>query len=203
MDGLLFLLLLGVGAITLGVLALALTNRVIFKMAYRNFARRKAQSAIVVAGLMIGTAIISSSLVVGDTMRYLFENETYHSLGEVDEEIYGISPDGGLQYFDMQLYRSVSENLSGVTGIQAVVPGLFAGASVQDMRTLLPEPGVGVMAYNSSIMRKTVFGDLDGNGYSCGNSFDNTYVFGDTISGAVQIYQMDPFISLVLPFFCY
>lgn len=165
MNGLLFLLLLGVGAISLGVLALALTNRVIFKMAARNFARRKAQSAIVVAGLMIGTAIISSSLVVGDTMRYLFENETYHSLGEVDEEIYGISQAGSPVFFGEQVYTSVSENLSGVEGIQSVAPGIYIGGSVQDMRTQLPEPGASVLAFNSSIMRRAAFGDLNGNGY--------------------------------------
>ena len=46
MNGLLFLLLLGVAVIALAVLALALAGRVIFKMAARNFTRRKAQSAI-------------------------------------------------------------------------------------------------------------------------------------------------------------
>ena len=64
MDFLLLFLLTLVGIITVIILILALTNRIIFKMAARNFARRKAQSVIVIAGLMIGTAIISSALVV-------------------------------------------------------------------------------------------------------------------------------------------
>ena len=57
MDGLLFLLLLGVAIIGLAVAALALANRVVFKMAARNFARRKAQSAIVIAGFSSGSVM--------------------------------------------------------------------------------------------------------------------------------------------------
>jgi hypothetical protein len=103
-------------------------HRVIFKMAARNFARRKAQSAIVVAGLMIGTAIISASLVVGDTMRYLFEDGTYHALGEVDEQIYGQSPYGTNQYFSERVFSSLSENLSGVEGIQSLAPAMWSSS---------------------------------------------------------------------------
>jgi putative ABC transport system permease protein len=165
MDGLLFLLLIGVLAIALAVLGLALANRVIFKLAARNFARRKAQSAIVVAGLMIGTAIISASLVVGDTMRYIFEDGTYHALGEVDEQIYGQTQYGTRQYFGEEVYRSLSENLSGVEGIQSCAPAIVETVSMLDARTLLAEPNVAIVAFNSSIMKNTVFGDLDGKGY--------------------------------------
>ena len=49
------------------ILADALGYRVLFKMALRNFTRRPATTAMVLAGLMVGTAIISASLVVGDT----------------------------------------------------------------------------------------------------------------------------------------
>ena len=94
MDGIILLLLYIVGIIALIILILGLTNRIIFKMAARNFARRKAQSVIVIAGLMIGTAIISSALVVQDTMTNGFEVNVYHSLGEVDEEILGLNSFG-------------------------------------------------------------------------------------------------------------
>jgi putative ABC transport system permease protein len=164
MDGLLFLLLLGVLAIALSVAVLALASRVIFKMAARNFARRKAQSAIVVAGLMIGTAIISASLVVGDTMRYIFVNQTYHDLGETDEQIFGTSQFGTSTWFSENVYVSMRENLSKVEGIQAVVPAITESVSVMNARENLSEPSVTLAAYDSAIMRATVFGDLDGKG---------------------------------------
>ena len=164
MNGLLFLLLVAVGVIALAVAGLAIANRVVFKMAARNFSRRKAQSAIVVLGLMIGTAIISSSLVVGDTLNYIFVNNTYHSLGELDEQISGTSQFGTTQYFGMSVYRSVSDNLSKVEGIQSVAPAIFESVSVYDHRTRLAEPSVTLAAYDSAIMRSTAFGDLDGKG---------------------------------------
>src|SRR2546427_9235339 len=42
------------------------------RLAARNIGRRKSRVLIVVAGLLVGTAIISSSLVVGDTLSYIF-----------------------------------------------------------------------------------------------------------------------------------
>lgn len=164
MDGLLFLLLLGVAVIALAVAGLALANRVVFKMAARNFARRRAQSAIVVAGLMIGTAIISASLVVGDTMRYIFVNDTYHSLGETDEQISGTSQFGTSTWFSEGVYVSLKENLSRVAGVQAVAPMINEPVSLFNPRTNLAEPSVTLAAYDSAVMRSTVFGDLDGKG---------------------------------------
>ncbi len=64
MDTIPLLLLSSVVIITGVIIYLALTNRIIFKMAARNFTRRKAQSVIVIAGLMIGTSLISAALIV-------------------------------------------------------------------------------------------------------------------------------------------
>ena len=86
MDEVLGMMLFIVIILAAVIAVLAATNRIIFKMAVRNFSRRKIQSVIVIGGLMIGTAIISSSLVVQDTMVYMFEVDVYRSLGEVDED---------------------------------------------------------------------------------------------------------------------
>ncbi len=154
-----------VALVSAGVAALAVSGRVVFKMAARNFARRKAQSAIVVAGLMVGTAIISASLVVGDTMRYLFEVETYRSLGEVDHEIYGAGPTGETLFFDEAVWEAVRARLSGVEGIEAVAPAVLASVSVFNPRTQLAEPSVTLTGLNSTLMRASPFGDLDGGGF--------------------------------------
>ena len=71
MDIIMIMMLFFVIILIAIIAVLAVTNRIIFKMAVRNFTRRKLQSLIVVCGLMIGTAIISSSLVVQDTMVYM------------------------------------------------------------------------------------------------------------------------------------
>src|SRR5439155_673366 len=69
MDGAITLLLV-VGAICLVVLAWAGRKRFPLRIGAGNFFRRKTQVAIVVAGLLIGTAIITSSYVIQSTFDY-------------------------------------------------------------------------------------------------------------------------------------
>ncbi len=165
LDGLLFLLLVLVIIITLVVAGLAVTNRIIFKMAARNFARRKAQSVIVILGLMIGTSIISSALVVRDTMTNNFEVSTYRSLGELDEDIWGINAFGTVTYFSEDLYDKVSSSISSLPEIDGVVPVISEQVSIFNFNSQLGEPSANILGFNSQLMRNTPFGDLDGDGY--------------------------------------
>ncbi len=58
---------------------------VIFKMGVRNIPRRKAQTVLIVIGLMLSTLIIAAALGTGDTIDYSATLETYRSLGPTDE----------------------------------------------------------------------------------------------------------------------
>ena len=60
------LLIFGVGAVVIGVVAMR--NRVILKMAARNIPRRRAQTALIVLGLMLATLLFSASFTTGDTL---------------------------------------------------------------------------------------------------------------------------------------
>src|SRR5256714_15040176 len=55
------------------------------RAAARNLRRRTTRVVIVLLGLLVGTAVISSSLVVGDTLSYIFLEDVYIRLGAVDE----------------------------------------------------------------------------------------------------------------------
>src|SRR5947199_9741508 len=55
------------------------------RLAARNIRRRTSRVLIVLAGLLVGTAVISSSLVVGDTLSYIFLEDVYVRLGAIDE----------------------------------------------------------------------------------------------------------------------
>src|SRR5919109_38068 len=81
------LVILGVAmAMALGALAaLALRNPLLFKLGSRNVGRRRARTALIVLGLMLGTTIISSALVTGDTMSHTIRSSAITSLGETDE----------------------------------------------------------------------------------------------------------------------
>src|SRR6478609_6208449 len=75
-------------AIVLGLLAaLALRNRVFLRLGIRNVGRRRGRSALIVAGLMLGTAIIAAALATGDTMSRTIRSSAIASLGQTDETI--------------------------------------------------------------------------------------------------------------------
>ena len=76
------------GAIALVLLAplvwAALRQRGLVAMAVRNIGRRRAEAVLVVAGALLGTAIITSSLVVGDVIEGSFADEARTGYGPVD-----------------------------------------------------------------------------------------------------------------------
>src|SRR6266511_596222 len=71
----------GLGALGL----LAARNRIFLKLALRNVPRRRGRSALIIAGLMLGTAIIAAALSTGDTMSHTIRSSVVTSLGHTDE----------------------------------------------------------------------------------------------------------------------
>ena len=77
-------------AVVVGIVLVTLVlgaRPLLARLAARNIRRRTSRVLIVVAGLLVGTAIISSSLVVGDTLRYIFLEDVYVRLGAIDETV--------------------------------------------------------------------------------------------------------------------
>src|SRR4051794_26797837 len=57
------------------------------RLGLRNLTRRKWNTVLVVVGSMVGTALISGSLVLNDSTGRFQENEARKSLGEIDEVV--------------------------------------------------------------------------------------------------------------------
>jgi putative ABC transport system permease protein len=57
------------------------------KLALRQVYRRRREAVLVVAGSILGTAIIIGSLVVGDTLNFSVKQVAYTSLGPTDEVV--------------------------------------------------------------------------------------------------------------------
>src|SRR5918994_276284 len=72
-------------AVVAAVGALAVRNRVFFRLGVRNVKRRRARTALIVGGLMLGTTIIASALASGDTMSHTIRSSAIESLGATDE----------------------------------------------------------------------------------------------------------------------
>ena len=62
----------------------AVRQRTLFSMALRNIGRRRAEAVLVVAGALLGTAIITSSLVVGDVIEASFADVARTEYGPID-----------------------------------------------------------------------------------------------------------------------
>jgi hypothetical protein len=111
-NSLLGLEVYGVLVLFLICLGMMFRDRITVRMSLRNFTRRKTNMAIVIAGLMIGTAMISGSLVTGDTLTNLFTRGAYNGYGYADEVVYTQSGSGGYQFFDLNIARSLYQDLS-------------------------------------------------------------------------------------------
>src|SRR5438105_14132203 len=91
--------LVAVLAVVLGVVAtLALRNRVFLRLGVRNVARRRGRSVLIVAGLMLGTAIIAAALATGDTMSRTIRSAATTALGRTDEVVAAKGVDAALAF---------------------------------------------------------------------------------------------------------
>src|SRR5438067_7300738 len=76
-----------VGAIVLALLLFAAVNRILLRMALRNIPRRRAQTVLILFGLMLATLITTASLSVGDTSAYSLQAIQMRQIGGIDEAV--------------------------------------------------------------------------------------------------------------------
>src|SRR6185437_5702199 len=90
------LILLGIAVATVGWVVVR--NRVMFLIGVRNIPRRRAQTVLIVIGLMLSTLIISAAFGIGDTVNYSITNQGYSTLHSIDEtvQVHTGSSDQGL-----------------------------------------------------------------------------------------------------------
>lgn len=86
--------LTGVFAVALAVTAIfAIRSPVVFKMAVRNIPRRRAQTVLIVLGLMLATLLFSASFATGDTLTRSFRAQAVQQLGLLDVLVYSEEQD--------------------------------------------------------------------------------------------------------------
>ena len=145
-GGLLLILFL----IAIGTVVLALRHRVAFRIAMRNVRRGKGRTALLIAGLLVGTTIISGSLVVGDTVSQLVVHYSYLGAGYVDESITGTSPSGGPLYYPYSVYSEVQSRVANHSSIVGVTPEIIDGVAVYDRSTGVPETALNLIGVNGN-----------------------------------------------------
>ena len=148
MDTDLSLLILVTGT-SLAVLGWAGRKRFPLRIGIGNFFRRKTQVAIVVAGLLIGTAIITSSFVIQTTFDSTIRSAVIRALDKVDETIFVTSQDGGRPPFNMTVYDTLAASLQSMPDVEAVAPRIQINGAVIDGTTRLFDPKVAMIGFDA------------------------------------------------------
>ena len=148
--------LAGLVVVLLAVVAVfALRNRVFFRLGVRNARRRRGRAALIVAGLMLGTAIITASFATGDTMSSSIRSSAITMLGRTDEVVgakgltasLAVGSIGtGTRYFPQSYVERVAAAGRASGLVRAVAPVLVWGSAVQDVSRTQYEPNVTLFA---------------------------------------------------------
>jgi len=98
---------------------------VIRRLGLRNLGRRPMESMLLILGALFGTAIITASFVVGDTLDSSIKSSAFTELGEIDEVV--TTRDPAVQ---VQLVERL-ESLGGADRVDGTLSLLTAPASAQ------------------------------------------------------------------------
>jgi putative ABC transport system permease protein len=162
-ETLLIVLVAGL-AIALGALSvLAARHRVLVRLGLRNVGRRGARTALIVVGLMLGTAIIAAALTTGDTMSHTIRGAAIQSLGETDELVSARGADveagnelgaaTGVRYFDERVADRVAAAVAGSGLVDGVAPAIIEPVAVRDPARRQNEPRVTLFATDPARMK--------------------------------------------------
>src|SRR5258708_7360692 len=87
MDSIMHVMLAMFALTTAVIVALALRNRLLFKLGARNLPRRRAQTTLIIFGLMLSTVIVTSAFGTGDTLSFTIRSLSVQGLGAIDETV--------------------------------------------------------------------------------------------------------------------
>ena len=141
------LILLVVAIVTV---VLAVRHRLAFRIAMRNVRRGRARTALLIAGLLVGTTIVSGSLVVGDTVQTLGYHYVYIGAGYVDESISAESTSGGASYYPYSVYTETVSLTAGYHSIVGITPEIVSAASAYDRTSGTPETDLNLIGVNGN-----------------------------------------------------
>ncbi len=142
--------LVGLALVVLAIVALR--NRIFVRLGVRNVRRRPGRSALIVTGLMLGTAIVAAALATGDTMSHTIRQSALASLGETDEVVSVAGADAELmsgsveatavRYFPEGHYGEIAAALEGSELVDGVAPAVIEPVAVQSVTSRQSEPRV-------------------------------------------------------------
>ena len=191
-------------AVAMGSIAwIAWRQPILFRMGLRNLVRRKAQTALIIIGLMLSTLIISAAFATGDTVGYSITNEVYKSLEDVDFVIAydrenAPTTDGAPTHLtdrtvqDLQAAFANDPDIDGITGI------LVRTLPVLNPQRRLSEPAAQVVGVNpASVDSFHALRTLDGEAISAATLNRTDAYITDRLAKAIEAKTGDTILIVV------
>lgn len=198
MNAIMITLLTVLSLCLLSVAWVALRRRVVFKLGVRNIPRRRAQSTLIIIGLMLSTLIIGAALGTGDTVDHSMRSEVYNSYGQIDELViasHDVEADrslAGSTTIDASSLELVDRALAGNADVQAVMPILETRLPVMHDATGLADPEVLVVGVDPQ--RVDAFGGIEstsGGVIDLASLAPGEVVVSEKLAGALDIQTGD------------
>jgi putative ABC transport system permease protein len=151
--------------ISLAVIGLLVARRrTLAKMAVRNIIRKRRFTVIIIAGLLVATAMISGALVVGDTFDYVNKQDTFIRTGAVDIIVSVRNPAGETSFFDQAIAYNLMDAIKNgsLPHLDGAQPAIRKSVAVKDLSSGLIFPSATIFGFD---IQNTIEQLLDENGH--------------------------------------
>jgi putative ABC transport system permease protein len=132
---------------------LAWRQPVFFKLGLRPIPRRRAQSILIVLGLMLATLIITAAFVTGDTLSHSIRTIAIKGMGEIDEVVQVSGGNTVSPYFKITQYDSLTAQLGGYPLVDFVLPAINESAPVVNVTRRSSLRSIGIMGLRPEDIR--------------------------------------------------
>ncbi|HEV8050748.1 MAG TPA: FtsX-like permease family protein, partial [Thermoplasmata archaeon] len=181
--------------VVLATLILASRNRLAFRIGMRNVRRARGRTILLLLGLLIGTTIISGSLVINDTVSAVNVHFVIQTYGYTDEGIYNQTAAGGFQLYPYSVYSNVSTALGTNPNVVGLTPEIVTVTQAIDHRNRIPETNLDLVGVNGN--QSTQLGPFvtDSGTHLTGPTSGQTYLddqaatqLGATVGDTLSLY---------------
>lgn len=124
------------------VALLAWRQPLLARLAWREAVRRRGQSLLVIAGLMVGSAAIAAALVTADSLDEAATINSHRAMGHMDLAI-----TAGGQPFPARTASQLAEDPAVAAAIQGILPTIEVSGSVANLDRERRRSGIGMVAF--------------------------------------------------------
>jgi len=163
MDTIMLVLVGAFVACAVAMAAVFIGGRLMFRIGLRNLRRRRAQSVLVIVGLMLATVMISAAFTTGDTVDYSVTRVTYDFLQRTDLSLHHFQTTDeasgeSRSYATDDIAARLTDAFGDDEHIEGFIPFLFETVPVLNEDSSLAEPDVVLAGIDAESM--SAFGGI-------------------------------------------